>query len=173
MKKDNLYLFIILSVLALLARLIWHLPNFSPLASLLLFAGAYASQRKYWILPFLALILSDLALGLYAWQLMLTIYGSLALNLLFGLYLKKHGHWINVGSATLLSALTFFLITNLAVWQFSHWYAHSLTGLMLCFTLAIPFFFNTLLSNILYTGLLFAPVKIMTTIKNRQLATNK
>ena len=58
MNNKNIYLIIILSVLALIARLIWHLPNFSPLASLILFAGYYTPKNigPYHLLVYLFLI---------------------------------------------------------------------------------------------------------------------
>lgn len=172
MNNKNLWLIIILSTLALLARLIWHVPNFSPLASLILFAG-YSIPKKYWPLPLLSLFISDFILGFYAWPIMLSVYGSLALNLFLGKLLQKNNSLINIASGSLLSALLFFFITNLAVWAAGSWYTHNLTGLSLCFTLAVPFFKNTLLSNVLYTGLLFTPVKILEKIHDEQVLANK
>ncbi len=172
MNNKNLWLIITLSILALLARLIWHLPNFSPLASLILFAGYY-TPKKYWPLPFISLFISDLIIGFYAWPVMLSVYIASAFNLYLGRLLQKNSNAINIASSTLASALIFFLITNLAVWASGDWYAHNLNGLYLCFALAIPFFKTTLLSNILYTGLIFTPIKLIETIRHKQALTNK
>lgn len=172
MNNKHLWLIIILSGLALAARLIWHVPNFSPVASLLLFAGYYA-PKKYWPLPFIALFISDLILGFYAWPVMLAVYLGLGLNLYLGQFLQKHPQTINIVSGTLFSALSFFVLSNLAVWLAGDWYAHNLSGLSLCFALALPFFKTTLLSNLLYTTLLFAPMKIAATVQQRALLANK
>jgi hypothetical protein len=172
MNNKNIYLIIILSVLALIARLIWHLPNFSPLASLILFAGYY-TPKKYWPLPFVSLFISDLILGFYAWPVMLSVYAASALNLYLGKLLQKNDTALNIASSTLASALIFFFVTNFAVWASGDWYAHNLSGLSLCFALAVPFFKNTLLSNILYTGLIFAPVKVFATVRSKQVLSNK
>lgn len=172
MSNKNFYLILILSLLALAARLIWHLPNFSPLASLLLFTG-YFVPKKYWPLPFITLFISDLVLGFYAWPVMLSVYGALTLNLYLGKFLQKHDHLLNIISGSMLSALSFFVITNLAVWLAGSWYSHDLAGLSLCFALAVPFFKNTLVSNLLYTGLLFMPVKILAAHKNKIALANK
>ena len=50
----------------------------------------------------------------------------------------------------------FFLISNWAVWQFGVWYDKSLVGLIEAYTLAIPFFRNTIIGDLVYTGSLFA-----------------
>ena len=41
----------------------------------------------------------------------------------------------------------FYLFTNLAVWGVSGLYEKSLKGLLECYILAIPFFFNTLCAS--------------------------
>ena len=104
---------------------------------------------------------------------MLSVYAASALNLYLGKLLQKNDTALNIASSTLASALIFFFVTNFAVWASGDWYAHNLSGLSLCFALAVPFFKNTLLSNILYTGLIFAPVKIFATIRSKQVLSNK
>lgn len=56
---------------------------------------------------------------------------------------------------TLSASVFFFVVTNFAVWAGSGIYAHSFGGLVSCFTLALPFFRNTALSDALYTAALF------------------
>src|SRR3989344_45700 len=139
----------------LVFRLLPHVPNFSPVASIILFALAKQNGKKFLFWPLLALFISDLILGFYAWPIMLSVYGSLALNGLIGGWLKKQINFLNIINASLLSALLFFLITNWAVWATGDWYSHDWSGLIYCYTLAVPFFKNTLASNLLYTPLLF------------------
>ena len=155
MKKKNLVLILIISAVILLTRLIPHAPNFSPLAALILFAGAYLSKTKYLIWLFLAILVSDFFLGFYEPLIMLAVYFSLAINLILGNIIKKHKSFLNIISVSLLSSLLFFLITNFAVWAAGDWYPHNLNGLLLSYDLALPFFKNTLVSSLLYTGLFF------------------
>ena len=159
MKKINLLAIISLCLIILAARLFEHYfpqaPNFSPLASVILFSGVYALNKKYLALPLVALLISDFFIGFYHWPVMISVYGSFAIIALIGLLVKKHKNVLNVVSASLGASLIFFIVTNFAVWQFGNWYSHDLAGLMLCFSMAIPFFKNTLVSNLLYTGLLF------------------
>ncbi|MFA4818191.1 MAG: DUF6580 family putative transport protein, partial [Parcubacteria group bacterium] len=58
------------------------------------------------------------------------------------------------------SSITFFLVTNFAVWAFFDWYPHTWAGLITNFTLALPFFRNTLLGDVFYTGVLFGAYEL-------------
>ena len=53
----------------------------------------------------------------------------------------------------LLSSLSFFIITNFGVWLMH--YPKSLTGLLECYTLAIPFFRNSLIGDFFFAGVLY------------------
>jgi len=174
MNKKNILLILIISMVALAARLISHSPNFSPLVAVMLFTGVYGQSKKYIVLPLIALFISDLFLGFYKLEIMLAVYGSLIIASAIGMWLKNNKNILNTASATLASALLFFLITNFAVWYFGSWYSHNLAGLALCYNLAIPFFKNTLLSNIIYAGLLFTSYESLTQlIKQKKLLHNK
>lgn len=172
--KKNILLILIVSAVALTARLIPHLPNFSPLASVMLFTGTYSQSKKYIILPLLALFVSDLFIGFYKFEIMLAVYGSLTLIGLVGFWLKKNKNILNIASASLATSLLFFLISNWAVWYFGTWYSHDLKGLALCYNLAIPFFRNTLLSDISYSFLLFTSYELVSQmIKQKKVALSK
>lgn len=155
MKKTNILLIVLVSALGLIFRLIPHVPNFSPFLAIVMFSAVYTSHKKSLIIPFVALFISDLFLGFYHWPVMIAVYGSYALMAVLGIWLKKHKSALNITTGALASGLLFFVITNLAVWASSDWYEHSLSGLAYCFTLAVPFFRMTILSNIIYTALLF------------------
>lgn len=174
MRKNNLFLILLLALIVIAARLLPHLPNFSPLVGVMLFAGVYGQQKKYWLLLLGALFISDIFIGFYQWQIMLTVYGSLLLIALLGSQMRQYKNILNISTSALGSALLFFLSTNLAVWYFGNWYSHNLSGLLLCYTLAIPFFKSTLISTIVYSSLLFglyeSPGYL---IKEKKLSTNK
>ena len=146
---------LIVSLIIIAARLIPHAPNFSPLAAVILFSAVYSQDKKYLIMPFIALLVSDFFLGFYHFGIMLSVYGSFALILLLGQWLKKYQTALNTITSALAAGLLFFLITNFTVWYFGNWYTNNLSGLMLSYTMAIPFFKSTILSNLLYTGFLF------------------
>ena len=66
------------------------------------------------------------------------------------MYVKK----INIVSV-LLSSTIFFLISNFGVWLL--YYPISTEGLAQCYTLALPFFLNTVLGDLVYGALLIYP----------------
>ncbi len=78
---------------------------------------------------------------------------------------------------SLLSSVIFFIITNFAVWLFSSWYPRTKEGLFLCFFLALPFFKNTLLSDLFFVPIFFYGYemirKLSESIKNKLLLTRK
>ncbi len=60
-----------------------------------------------------------------------------------------------IGLAASAGSLQFFLITNAATWLMSGMYPLTAAGLATCYIVAIPFFGNTLASDLLYSGVLF------------------
>ena len=136
-----------LILLAVATRLLPHPPNFAPITGIALFAAA-RFQRKYLavLIPFLSLFLTDLLLGLSAitWF----VYAGFGLILLLGFQTKKTRI-----TTVLLSSVLFFVVSNLGVWVLH--YPLTLGGFTACYTLAIPFFTNTLLGDLVYTGVLF------------------
>jgi hypothetical protein len=56
---------------------------------------------------------------------------------------------------TLSSSVFFFVVTNFGVWLTSGMYVHNWSGIVSCYTLALPFFRNTLMSDAVFTAALF------------------
>lgn len=153
--KTKIIIAIAIILLAAASRLVEHPFNFTPLAAMALFAGCYLRTRWAVILPLGAMLASDYFIGFYDWQVMASVYLSIALAFVIGWYLRKYLKWYNVALASLASSITFFIITNFAVWAFFSWYPHSWAGLVSCFTLALPFFRNTLAGDLVYSTLFF------------------
>jgi hypothetical protein len=82
------------------------------------------------------------------------VYGSFILTGIIGLWLKNHKNAQNIVGATLLSSVLFFLITNFGVWA-AGWYPRTLSGLMQSYMMGLPFFRNTVLGDLCYTGVFF------------------
>lgn len=172
--KKNILLISLLSLVALAARFLPHIPNFAPLYSVMLFAGVYSDKKRYFFIPLIALLASDIFIGFYKWQIMLSVYLSFIIIAFLGAVVKKHKNIINIISSTLASSIIFFLFTNLAVWYFGSWYSHDLAGLNYCYYLALPFFKSTLLSSLAYSGLLFGIYEaIHYALKNKKIVFNK
>lgn len=154
-KQTKLIVSIILVALGVACRLLPHAWNFAPIAAIALFSGVYLGRRYAVLLPITAMLIGDLFIGFYELPLMLTVYGSYILIGLAGTLIKKHKSLETVIAGSLGASILFFLVTNWAVWQFSPWYAKSLAGLLQSYTLALPFFRNTLFSDLFYVAVLF------------------
>jgi hypothetical protein len=63
--------------------------------------------------------------------------------------------WPQIPAATLLGSLQFFLITNFGVWAFLNTYPRTGAGLAACYIAGIPYFWNTLAGDAVYSTLLF------------------
>lgn len=163
MNNSKMTNFLIASVLILFAafsRLIPHPMNFAPIAAIALFAGVYMDKKYAFILPITAMLLSDIFLGFYSgieW-----VYGSFALIALIGLWLKKRvenksglGKTGYIFGTTLVSSIVFFILTNFGVWISGMFYEMNLKGLIECYTMAIPFFRNSLGGDLFYVTAMF------------------
>jgi hypothetical protein len=137
------------------ARLIPHAPNFAPIAAMALFGGTYLGRKQAFVIPILAMVLSDVVIGFDSIAMRLTVYGSFLVMVAVGLWLKKRTSLKNVAAASLGSSILFFLTTNFSVWAFGSIYPHNLYGLFQSYFFAIPFFRNTLLGDFFYAGLFF------------------
>lgn len=137
---------------AALSRLIPRPPNFTAIGGMALFGGAcLADRRLALLLPLAALFLSDLVLGLHV--LVPVVYGSFALNVLLGRWLRSRRTVATTAAVTLACSVQFFLVTNFACWLL--WYPHTAVGLVACYVAAIPFFQNTLLGDAVSVTVLF------------------
>ncbi|MDP3953258.1 MAG: hypothetical protein Q8P99_00320 [bacterium] len=144
-----------LFILVVALRLAPHAPNFVPVGALALFAGAYFPKRWGYGVPLAAVLATDVLIGFYDLKLMAVVYLSHLLGVGLGYLMRSRVNTGNVLLGAVGGAVAFFLTTNFAVWLFSSWYAHTLPGLLLAYEYGLPFFRNTLLSNLVYSGAFF------------------
>jgi hypothetical protein len=137
-----------------LFRLLPHPPNVSPIAAMALFGGVYfADRRLAFLLPFAALLLSDLLIGLH--DTMLYVYAGFALTVLIGFYIRSKLSATRIAAAAVFSSMLFFALTNFGVWLTSGMYPATAAGLMQAYVAGIPFLQNSLLGNLVFTALMF------------------
>ena len=148
MINKNVFL-VSLIFFAILSRFLPHPPNFTPIAAIaLLSSKGFDNRWVVFLIPIVSLFISDLFIGLHAT--IPFVYISFILIALLGMYVKK----INIVSV-LLSSTIFFLVSNFGVWLL--YYPISTEGLVQCYTLALPFFLNTVLGDLVYGALLIYP----------------
>lgn len=145
------------------------LSNFSPLMALAFCGGVYFRNRWQQLVPFAALGLTDLYIDRfyaaefgYEW----TVSGAVLRLLCFaaalglGLLVAQRRSWLNLFSGALGGALFFYLVTNTASWLGDVGYARTAAGWWQAMTVGLPgfpptlyFFRNSLVSDLLFTGL--------------------
>lgn len=138
-----------------LLRIAPHPPNFAPIGAIALFGGAVLPRRLAIMVPLAALILSDAALGFYALPGMAWVYGSFVMIAVIGMALRQRRTPLRIAGAALGSSVLFFLVTNFGEW-FGPLYPHTLAGLWTDYVAAVPFYWNTLVSDLGYALALFA-----------------
>ena len=147
--KNNIYLALGLVIILALSRWIPHPPNFTPVLGMAVFSGAIISRRLIaYLVPLTAMLLSDLYLGFHAS--MPIIYFSLAICVLIGTFIEARVSLLNSFLSISLGVLVFFLITNFMVWYGSGMYELSISGLITCYFMGLPFLQNTFISSLLY-----------------------
>ncbi len=156
--KKLLHPFLVI-FLAVVLRLLPHPPNVAPIASLALFGGCYLNKRYALFVPLVAMLISDYFLGFH--NTMLFVYGSFLLTGLFGIWVRKRKTVKNVIGVSLFSSLLFYLITNLGVWVVGGLYPKTLPGFLQSYYFAIPFFRNTIIGDLFYTGLFFGGYELI------------
>ena len=130
-----------------ISRFIPHPPNFTSLLTLSFYVPALLGVRY---LPALVIsfLLTDLFIGFHS--LTLFTWGSV---ILIGLSSKFFLSTILTRvSGSLLGAVIFFIVTNFGVWSMGS-YGYTINGFLLCYTLAIPFFAYSLVSTIIFSGI--------------------
>lgn len=146
-----------------LSRLMPHPFNFSPVAALALFGGAhYRNRYAAYLIPLFAVWISDLMLNFSFYGHFVAFYSgafftyaAFAVIVLLGSALLKKLTAGRLLVSALSASVIFFLVSNFGVWAFSGMYTQDLSGLLNCYTAAIPFFRNTLAGDLVYSFAVF------------------
>jgi hypothetical protein len=134
--------------------------NFTPVAAALLYFGARMPRKQMWI-PVALLVASDVYLTrvTYAYPLTadhLVTWIWYTVMLLLGARLIKGFSPIRLGVTSLTASVSFFLVSNFAVWALWHdMYPKTFNGLMACYVAGLPFFRSTVASDMLFTAAFF------------------
>lgn len=145
----------VMILLAAALRIAPHPWNFAPVGAIALFSGAMV--RNKWAalaLPLAALFAGDVVVGLYS--LMPVVYASYLVYALLGRWIEPRRSAGRIGGAVMLGAAQFFVVTNLAVWAAGIGaYPKTFAGLLACYASGVPYFWNTLGGDALYSVALF------------------
>jgi hypothetical protein len=129
------------------SRFIPHPPNFTSLMALSFYVPALLGIR-YLPALIISFLITDLFIGFHG--VTLFTWGSV---ILIGLSAK---FFLTSKITRIMGALTgaviFFIITNFGVWSLGS-YGYTIEGFIVCYTLALPFFGNTLVSTIVFSAI--------------------
>lgn len=131
-----------------------HPDNFTPTAAIALFSGVVLPAALAFTVPLLIMMASDLFIGLH--PLFWLVWVSFALVGLIGSRVREKEGVLPIGLAVFGSSLLFFIVSNFGVFLFESMYPKSLAGLAECFTMALPFFRNSLLGDLFYSVVIFS-----------------
>ncbi len=153
MQRSDLALALLLIAAGIALRFAPHPANFAPIGALALFAGVVLPRRYAFAVPLAAMIVSDALLGFHS--VIAYTWGSFALIGAIGWLVRRRPSAPHVVTGSLAGSVLFFLITNFGVWLHTGLYAKTWGGLVQSYTLALPFFRNTLAGDLFYTAVLF------------------
>lgn len=170
MKKINLEqivqasLLLLMVVIGVMLRFSSEIPNFTPMFAIALFSGYMFKNRILAFgTPLLIQLFSDYFIGFH--QDIFAVYLSFGLISLLGYLNREKYSFKNSIVYSILSSVLFFIITNLSVWITSGYYTYSFSGLIEAYTMAIPFYRNTLISAILYSTIIFGAYSLFLNTK--------
>jgi hypothetical protein len=150
------YLFILLAVVV---RFLPHPFAFTPVGAALLFFGARGPRRQIWV-PLALLAASDVILTTlvyrypFSWDHFVT-WAWYAAILWLGTALRENTGWLRVAGAALASSISFFVVSNFAVWACWTTYPKTLAGLLTCYAAGVPFFRRGAAGDLFFAAILF------------------
>ena len=155
-KNSNIIFYVLLSVLS---RLIPHPANMTAMTNLSLYAGARLGRRTALVMTVASLFLSNWYFSIiyhYAFFSITSFFmfsGFIGITL-FGRHAIKDTTLKNIFPTVLVASFGYWLWTNLGVWLQGS-YPMSLSGLMTCFVMALPFLKNALIGDVAWMLVVF------------------
>jgi len=149
-----------------------HAWRFTPLAASLLFFGARGTRRHMWV-PLTLLMAADVVLTKFAYRFHFTwdqliVWAWYGAILWLGNSLRDKTTTLRVLGAALTSSVSFFLVSNFAVWAaWPEMYSRGIHGLLLSYTAALPFFRGTLESDLFFSAAFFGVPSLVHVLSER------
>jgi hypothetical protein len=163
------YVFILFAVVF---RFLPHPMAFTPVGAALLFFGARGPRRQLWI-PLALLAASDVVLTTlyyrypFSWDHFVT-WAFYAGMLWLGTTLTQNAGALRILGSAVAGSVSFFLISNFAVWAAWNLYPRTLSGLLTCYDAGIPFFRHGIAGDLLFTAAMFATPVLIHTVSERR-----
>lgn len=141
---------IILTILAILSRLLPHPANFTAVGASSLFAGGKLPRPYNYLLPLVIMVFTDLIIGLHGT--MLYVYASFVAIVFMGeRFLQNQPSTSRLVVVAMSGSALFFLVTNFGVWMQSAMYPPTAAGLLESYVMGLPFWRNMMIADVLFT----------------------
>ena len=155
--KEKFFYLLFFGIILAFSRIIPHPSNFTPILASAIMAPMLVKDRWFGIaIPIVAMFISDVIIGFHPYQ--FAVYATI---LTIALVSPMRKNYKMLGIMAVCGSVWFFVTTNFAVWIIWDYYPKTFDGLITCYTLAIPFFKNTIISTCLFTGLLTISIKYL------------
>jgi hypothetical protein len=153
MKKDFLML-TVLVLIGLFSRLLPHDWNFTAIGAISILAGLLISNKYLkFAVPLAAMVLSDIVIGFH--NTIFFVYVGFILMTVVATFFSDAKIFQKVFLVPMVSSLVFFFVSNFGVWFVDTMYTKSISGLMECFMMGIPFYQSQFTADMILTPVLF------------------
>jgi len=180
--QKNIFILLVIFIIAASTRLIPDsLQNFTAIGAIAFMGGGLIKNKwlKY-LLPLGLLAITDIILntvvyseftnGSFFYTGMIWVYIPFVLSVFIGELSLKRKSVGKVMFAGVASGIVFFLLSNFGVWMSGTMYPKTAGGLLEAYYMGVPFFRNTLASNLIY-GLVIYFAYTLATKESKQKAT--
>lgn len=158
-KNKRVFLSIFLIILLIVSAVLWRIlnnnlhlaPNLEIITATTVIAAIALGYRAALVVPIASMVISDLIIGnssifVFTWGSFVLI--GLGAVLLRKLNSKPKTQIISSIGFAAASSFLFFVITNFGVWA-QGWYPNTFAGLIDSYVMAIPFYKNMLIGNLI------------------------
>jgi prepilin signal peptidase PulO-like enzyme (type II secretory pathway) len=181
---------VVFAAIAILVKLTPHPENFACFGAMALFCGLMIRGPIHWVIPIVAMIVSDClghltgsaSVRFYYLPSMLMNYAGFAamvgVGTLASRYLKTRlqsdlGSFSAVGLSAVIGSLAFFLISNFGSWLDPKLgYETSFAGLMSSYIMGLPFWRPTLVSDLGFSLGFYAVYQVVANVASIRVLAN-
>jgi len=149
-----------------------HILAFTPVGASLLYFGARGPRKLVWV-PLTLFAATDVYLTLFQYHLSFSAdhyvtWAWYAAIIGLGALLRRNSGPLQIFGASLATSISFFLVSNFAVWAVWDMYPKTMSGLIECYTMAMPFFRREVVSDVLFSAAFFGVPALVAALSNKR-----
>ena len=157
MDKNNLLILLALSGVGITTHLLPHAFGFTTVGAISLLAAAYLPRHLLPLPVIFTVLAADLVIGGYALASMIIVYLAHIMAAVAIHPLSRHRKVAGLAAGGVVNALVFYLVSNLSP-MVAGYYPATFDGLVLCYTMALPYLAKGIVANLVFGGLAFGAI---------------